>query len=79
MAESIKKFLLLLIIFILGLATASKLFGDECTHIDRLAPKTENKSKAILTDTRHHRYTPNYRHLVSDAVEMTRLAARIHD
>lgn len=48
-------------------------------HIDEMALRIERNSIRLVSAARLYRHTPEYRHLVSDARDMARLADHVHD
>lgn len=54
-------------------------FADTYHHVDQLALQIEVESKQIVNESRHYRHTPEYRHIVADAREVSRLASHIHE
>ncbi len=48
-------------------------------HIDQLALKIDREAKRVVSESRHYRHTPEYKHLVSDAHELSTLADHMHD
>ena len=69
-----------LIAFGLGIATfCTSASADTYHHIDQLALSIERQSKRLISEVRHYRHTPEYRHLDQDAREMAELADHLHD
>ncbi|TWU04223.1 hypothetical protein [Stieleria varia] len=64
-------------LFFATLATPS--FADTYHHIDEVAVTIERQARLIVEETRHYIHTPEYRHLVSDAQDMCRLASHMHE
>ena len=54
--------------------SANTASANAYSHINSMAIKIRNKTKSLLRETEHYRYTPNYRHLVSDAAGLRQLA-----
>jgi hypothetical protein len=48
-------------------------------HVDQLALSIDQKAKLIIGESRHYRHAPEYRHLVTDARELSRLASHMHE
>ena len=53
--------------------------ADTYHHIDQLALTIDRQSKQLVREAHHYRHTPEYRHLVSDARDMCRLADHLHE
>lgn len=53
--------------------------ADTYDHFDRIARDIERQSVALVRETRHFRHTPQYRHLVQDAVALMRTAQHAHN
>ncbi len=53
--------------------------ADVYNHLDRVALRILKKSERLVKETEHYRNTPQYRHLLSDAREMCKLATHIHE
>ncbi|MDG2222354.1 MAG: hypothetical protein P8L85_13315 [Rubripirellula sp.] len=75
MATCTKAFSVLLLL----LGTVSTVQADTYRHIDGLALSIERQSKQLLRECVHYRHSPEYRHLILDAVKMSRLADHMHD
>ena len=70
----------ILIGFGLGVATfCTSASADTYRHIDELALNIERQSKRLVSEVRHYRHTPEYRHLIEDARDMADLADHLHD
>ena len=54
--------------------SANTASANTYSHINSMAVKIRNKTKSLLRETEHYRFTPNYRHLVSDAAALRQLA-----
>jgi hypothetical protein len=66
----------------LGLAItafSAPAMADTYHHIDQLAVTIDQQSKQIVSESRHYRHAPEYRHLVSDARGMSQLADHLHE
>lgn len=59
-------------------ALASHVQADEYHHIDRLAQDIQTKSKLLYREMVNYRHSPHYRHVRSDALELKKLARKIH-
>ena len=67
---------------VLGIAVttwSTTAMADTYQHIDELALDIQKKSRQLISEARHYRHTPEYRHLVDDARDMYELAAHVHD
>lgn len=53
--------------------------ADTYRHIDDLANDIERKARKIVSESRHYRHTPEYRHILQDAKDMRELADHLHD
>ncbi len=53
--------------------------NDTYRHIDQLAQRIERKAKAFKGQMSKYRHTPEYQHLINDAIEMCRLAEHVHE
>ncbi|WP_442511531.1 hypothetical protein SH528x_003212 [Novipirellula sp. SH528] len=60
-------------------AFSSPAVANTYQHIDHLALQIAMQSNQLVGETRHYQHTPEYRHLVSDARDMARLADHIHE
>ncbi len=61
------------------LTATSTLHANEYRHIDSLAVQIQNKTKLLVKETVHYKYTANYFHMLEDTREMARLARHIHE
>jgi hypothetical protein len=66
---------------VLGLAVlGGRASAHEFGHIDELALTLQRQTRALEGElAEHFRHAPHFRHLMSDAREMTGLAAHIHE
>lgn len=53
--------------------------ADTYHHIDELALTIDRQAKLLVSESVHYRHTPEYRHLVSDARDLCRLATHLHE
>ena len=72
--KSIKHLLLAAFAVVAFGVSANTASANAYNHINSMAVKIRNKTKSLLRETEHYRYTPNYRHLVSDAAGLRQLA-----
>ena len=72
--KSIKHLLLAAFAVVALGISANTASANAYSHINSMAVKIRNKTKSLLRETEHYRYTPNYRHLVSDAAALRQLA-----
>lgn len=58
--------------------TASVGLADTYQHFDSIAKDLERQAHLFVKETRHFRHTPQYRHLLHDALTLARTARHAH-
>ncbi|NNE00103.1 MAG: hypothetical protein HKN47_22515 [Pirellulaceae bacterium] len=65
--------------FLVLAALTTSASASTYNHIDQLAVTVARQARTVVSETRHYRHTPEYRHLRSDAIEIARLADHMHE
>ncbi|WP_153558724.1 hypothetical protein [Roseimaritima sediminicola] len=69
----------LLTLTLLTTGSLSTAQADTYEHIDQLALRIAGNARRLIPETRHYRHTHEYRHLLSDARDLERLADHLHE
>ena len=78
MTRTISRIIALTTCLLMGVF-AAQAFGNDYNHINALAGKIHNKSKVLLTETKHYRSTGNYLRMLRDVNELDQLACHLRD